>query len=207
MKTTTAQTILGTALVAATLALTSCTGGSTPNESPSPSTTATTQSPSATPTPTATSTAIAAPTSEDQALKDAMIAVTAYGRALEETSQAKSVDTSKLRPVSKGAALKFAEDFVAAAAKDPTKYTGTTKVAFQDGYASNLTVGEQKFEFGFADLSVCEDSSQVKGVLADGSPAPKADHPKVLMQYTVEYDPAAKTWIVASISQGAVVPC
>lgn len=206
MTTTTAKAALGAALTAAALAMTSCTSGA---PTPAPSETKTTATTTATPTPTPsqTSGAIAAPASQDQALKDAMDAVKKYGSTLEEITYARSTDTKPLESVAQGPALTFAKEFVASAAKSTTKYTGSTVETLQSGYASKSTVGNQDFEFGFADMKVCEDSSQVEGVKADGTPERKSDHLRMIVQYGAQYNPATKSWFVISIKQDGVVPC
>jgi hypothetical protein len=201
MTTTTAKAALGAALAAAALALTACTGGTpTPTDSG-------TKTSTATQTPTQTSSAVAAPASQDQALQDAMNAVKKYGSTLEEITHARSTDTTPLESVAQGAALTFAKEFVASAAKSTTKYTGSTVESLQSGYASKSTIGNQDFEFGFADMKVCEDSSHVEGVKADGTPERKSDHLRMIVQYGAQYNPATKSWFVISIKQDGVVPC
>lgn len=206
MKTTTAQTILGTALVAATLALTSCTGGSTPNESPSTSTT-TSQSPSATPAPTATSTAVAVPETQEQALKDGLAAVRQFETVLAEVTNAKSTDTARFDAVASGPALQFAKDFATAATKSTTKYSGVSTVTLDSGYASTLVVGSSTFDFGLVDLKACVDSSSVVGVRADGSAAPKPEHPRVINQYIAQYSPNTTSWVVTDVKQDGETAC
>lgn len=204
MKITTAKAALGAALTTAALALTACTGGGL---SPTPTASETTSTPTMTAAPTPTSTSVAAPTSQDQALKDGFEAARKYGALMEELSQAKSTDTSRLDGIAKGPALDFAKQFVTAAAKTDTKYSGSTTVTLKDGYASELTVGTEKFEFGAVDLSVCEDTSKVVGVEADGSPAKKPDQARVIYDYWAEYDPATKSWFVTKMTQDAVIAC
>ena len=86
-------------------------------------------------------------------------------------------------------------------------YSGSVTVSLKDGYASELTVGTEKFEFGAVDMAVCEDSAQVAGIRADGSTAPSADHARVIMNYIAEYDPATQSWFVTKMTQDAVVTC
>jgi hypothetical protein len=203
MTTKTAKAALGAALMAAALALTACTGGNTPAPSPSASETTKTQSPTATPTPTA----VAAPASQEEALKQGLGAVNKYSSMLDELSQAKATDTKRLESVAKGPALTFATNFVAASAKSTTKFSGSVTDTLDSGYASELTVGTEKFEFGTVDMKVCEDSSNVIGVRPDGSPERKSDHPRVIVQYWAEYNPTSKSWLVSNIKQDGVVPC
>lgn len=194
--------VIGSIALAGALVLSACQGGATPGTTTTPTASETAR---ATPTPTATD--VSAPTSEGQALKDGLDAVQKYETAMEEAANAKSPDTTQVKAVSTGPALKFAEDFVAASSKSATKYTGLSTVTLKEGYASNLTAGDQSFEFGFTDMSVCVDSSQVKGTRPDGSPAPTSEAPRALYQFAAEYNPTSQSWMVTKITQDAVIPC
>lgn len=194
--------VIGSIALAGALVLSACEGGATPGTTTTP-----TASETATATPTPTATDVSAPTTEGQALKDGLGAVQKYETAMEEAANAKSLDTTQVKVVSSGPALKFAEDFVAASSKSATKYTGLSTVTLKEGYASNLKAGDQSFEFGFTDMSVCVDSSQVKGTRPDGSPAPTSEAPRALYQFTAEYNPTSKSWMVTKVTQDAVIPC
>lgn len=196
--------VIGSIAIAGALVLSACQGGGTPGTTTTPTASETA---TATPTPTPTATTVSAPTTEDQALKDGLGAVQKYETAMEEAANVKSLDTTQVKAVSTGPALKFAEDFVAASSKSATKYTGLSTVTLKEGSASNLTAGDQSFEFGFTDMSVCVDSSQVKGTRPDGSAAPTSEAPRALYQFTAEYNPTNKSWMVTNITQDAVVPC
>lgn len=204
MKIKTAKAALGAALTAAALALTACTGG---GPTPTPTASETTTTPAMTATPTPTTATVEAPKSQDEALKNGFNSVKEFSSVLEDLSNTKNTDTKPLESIAQGPALTFAKDFVAASAKSTTKYSGSSTNTLESGYSGKLTVGTTDYEFGFVDMKVCEDSTKVVGIRPDGSTAPKADHPRVIIQYWAQYNPASKTWAVSNIKQDEVIPC
>jgi hypothetical protein len=156
---------------------------------------------SATSTPTPTETAQAAPTTDAQAIAAAKKAVERFYAARAEVNTAGSVDTSPLALVAIGPALQVVTDDAGRIAADKNTVTGVITFQPASAYSSDVVAADgTSVPFNAVHIVGCQDGTQYKLTLPDGSAVQQPAEQRNELELTVVFDPAGATWLVQGIT-------
>lgn len=200
MHTTSRRRILGT--VAGVIIGSALLAGCTTQPEGDPSAT-TTKSATATPTPTPTAAGVAAPTSDDEAQTEAgktlQLEVAAANEALNNNGEG----MDKVAKYATGPALQTIKQSAEASRLDKTTRTGKQVMTVLGGYSGELLADGKTVPFGSVTLSVCNDTSGVKYVKADGTENQRPASDQTKLDVSVIYSPGDRSWFVRSFEQTA----
>ncbi|WP_144662881.1 hypothetical protein [Paenarthrobacter nicotinovorans] len=210
MKTKTASAVL--AIIALT-ALSACTTDPKPN--PTTSTTGTTTastSPTPTPSTVAPPTPVTsnAPASSEQAIETAGQAAIAYFKMGNIIAQESGANPQRIAPFATDRALEVANAQAKNYATQQFKMIGFYNVTVSHDQSTASDLAQQNgtaVRFGEVILNTCVDISTAKFLDGSGNAVPDKDNlPRRVVNVTVGYNPADKTWKVVDTS-GAPVAC
>lgn len=197
--TTARATALIAGALAATLALAGCVPAD-PTPTPTPTKTAS-------PTPTPTPTEVAAPTTEQEAIDQAELALQRYF-AMETvifTDPGKPVDVAA---VAEGQAAERLTSFADQMAELGGSGTGDIQFEVQTAYAVPLTVNGEEVPFGQVNLKGCYDLSSLDLLKADGSPADMPSVRRYVMETTAVFRSSTSSWVAYTVPiVSEVTPC
>ncbi|MFK0074624.1 hypothetical protein [Arthrobacter woluwensis] len=201
-------TVLGALALLGAVALTAC---SQPADPSTPSTSSTgTATASATPSPTASKTTpAAAPTTDEEAQKQAFAAVKAYWAMEDQIQLDHGKNPDRIDTLATGTAAETTKAYAKARAESPNTAKGTRSVTPWGGYTSQLTVDGKAYPHGTADLKVCNDMSDVFAIQPNGKVFPTRPDPlRQVTQVQVVFVPAQGKWMVTQVSlPKPVQPC
>jgi hypothetical protein len=199
--------IMGTALVIA-LAVAGCSAPApeaTPAASSAPSASAT-----PTPIPTAESGAIEEPKNAEEGIEGATEAATAYYALRTQIEVEHPADSSAIDAVAVGTAAEAVHESARKLVASGMTYAGEfTYDVTSDSYISSSTAPDGTvYPFGTAHLVGCVDASGISATNADGSAVEMNPNSRGILNLTVVYYPAEKTWLVQDVrAPEEVIPC
>ncbi|UFU16073.1 hypothetical protein LQK89_17780 (plasmid) [Curtobacterium sp. C1] len=200
MHTTSRHRVLGTVagVIIGSALLAGCTTQPASDPTPSATTTKT-----ATPTPSATSTAVAAPKSDDEAQTEAGKTLQREVAAANDALNNNGEGMDEVAKYATGPALQTIKQSAEASRLDKTTRSGKQVMTVLSGYSGELVADGTKVPFGSVTLSVCNDTSDVKYVKADGSENQRPASDQTKLNVSVIYSPADHAWFVRNFEQVA----
>lgn len=205
MPSTLRRTIATIAIALAGLtALASC----SPSPSPTTSSTSTTGTKSATPTTAATTPTkgVEPPTSADGAIKSATAIVNEDNVVVIKLLKDPTTDLALLATVEKGSSYANTLQMIQTAREQKWIVTGSFSFSFSSGSAGSLEMNGVSYPYAAVTVNGCQDTSNYKATLPDGTPLTTTGQKRALTAYTAAWDPVSRGWYVTGVT-GSTTPC